>query len=305
MRALEGERACDGLTQYLYGNVRARHYSTLLGRWLSQDPLFYGHRYYHPWLGRFGSRDPIGYRGSRWNFYAYVGSSPIVHKDPSGLAVKNVICPNGGSISIDFECCPPARQANLETAMCDAKRKASDAARRLADLISDIGSKDYVLDTQAAECARKWFGGGNIIHVASVFAEIGHGLGRTTLKIDCDGGPGCDGTIKAYVPRKWWNGLGQTSPRSTTEGARIVICPDMFPKVAQMQADILLHELTHWWGGTEDYGTIDPTSESSDQPTYWEPRGGLREEPENIELGAEELVDNADTYVGFANCLSK
>ena len=77
-----------------------------------------------------------------------------MHKDPSGLAVKNVICPNGGSISIDFECCPPARQANLETAMCDAKRKASDAARRLVDLISDIGSKDYVLDTQAAECEK-------------------------------------------------------------------------------------------------------------------------------------------------------
>ena len=76
--------------------VRARHYSPLLARWLSQDPLFYPfrsyrHRYYHGQLGRFGSRDPIGYEGSQWNLYEYVGGNAVVRLDPEGT-----ISPGGG-----------------------------------------------------------------------------------------------------------------------------------------------------------------------------------------------------------------
>ena len=36
--------------------------------------------------GRFCSRDPIGFEGSKWNVFEYVGSTPCVGVDPTGLA---------------------------------------------------------------------------------------------------------------------------------------------------------------------------------------------------------------------------
>lgn len=35
--------------------------------------------------GRFVGRDPIGFKGSKWNYYQYVGSRVLNHEDPSGL----------------------------------------------------------------------------------------------------------------------------------------------------------------------------------------------------------------------------
>jgi len=43
-----------------------------------------GARYYDPSIGRFITQDPIGYGGGM-NFYAYAGSSPTDHVDPSGF----------------------------------------------------------------------------------------------------------------------------------------------------------------------------------------------------------------------------
>jgi RHS repeat-associated protein len=48
---------------------------------------YYRVRYYHPVLGRFVSEDPIQFVSGDVNFYAYVFSAPIDHKDPSGLVI--------------------------------------------------------------------------------------------------------------------------------------------------------------------------------------------------------------------------
>lgn len=45
---------------------------------------YYRARYYSPQLGRFVSEDPIGFDGGQPNFYAYVGGSPAIYRDPSG-----------------------------------------------------------------------------------------------------------------------------------------------------------------------------------------------------------------------------
>ncbi len=48
-------------------------------------PLIHvGARYYNPSTGRFIQRDPIGINGGM-NVYEYVGSSPLMHVDPTGL----------------------------------------------------------------------------------------------------------------------------------------------------------------------------------------------------------------------------
>lgn len=45
----------------------------------------YRARMYDAELGRFCSKDPIGYEGSRFNFFKYVDSAPLVAVDPNGL----------------------------------------------------------------------------------------------------------------------------------------------------------------------------------------------------------------------------
>lgn len=57
-------------------------------------------RYYNPTWGRFVNEDPIGFRGSGANSYVYVGDSPTMFTDPTGLeAEQNVAdCAKGGAL---------------------------------------------------------------------------------------------------------------------------------------------------------------------------------------------------------------
>ncbi len=45
----------------------------------------YRARMYDAVSGRFLSRDPIGFRGSKWNFYKFLGCKPLRYLDPLGL----------------------------------------------------------------------------------------------------------------------------------------------------------------------------------------------------------------------------
>jgi len=55
------------------------------GRELDTDELYYYRaRYYDPQIQRFISEDPIGFDSGDFNFYRYVGNSPINFIDPSG-----------------------------------------------------------------------------------------------------------------------------------------------------------------------------------------------------------------------------
>jgi RHS repeat-associated protein len=47
---------------------------------------YYRARYYDPGAGRFISEDPARYNSNQVNFYSYVGNSPLINFDPTGLA---------------------------------------------------------------------------------------------------------------------------------------------------------------------------------------------------------------------------
>lgn len=52
---------------------------------------FYRARYYSPVLHRFISEDPLGFGGGAANFYVYVGDSPTSFTDPTGLSRKDTL----------------------------------------------------------------------------------------------------------------------------------------------------------------------------------------------------------------------
>jgi RHS repeat-associated protein len=67
------------------------------GRENDGDGLYYYRaRYYQPTSGRFISEDPIGITARAPNLYAYVGNSPIGHRDPTGLCP--MIAPMSGGL---------------------------------------------------------------------------------------------------------------------------------------------------------------------------------------------------------------
>jgi RHS repeat-associated protein len=75
-----------------YGNVTQTDTSTgytnpyqYTGREADTASLYYYRaRYYSPGMGRFIGEDPIGFGGGQLNFYAYVGGSPLIFRDPEG-----------------------------------------------------------------------------------------------------------------------------------------------------------------------------------------------------------------------------
>jgi len=59
------------------------------GRELDTSELYYYRaRYYDPQIQRFISEDPIGFMSGDFNFYRYVGNSPVNFGDPSGLILE-------------------------------------------------------------------------------------------------------------------------------------------------------------------------------------------------------------------------
>ena len=65
--------------------VRARHYDTPIGRWMSQDPVFF------PFNTKFTGTPYYAEVGREWNLYEYTGANPIKHSDPSGNYWQHVV----------------------------------------------------------------------------------------------------------------------------------------------------------------------------------------------------------------------
>lgn len=72
-----------------YGNVSTSGSATNPYQYTGRENdgtglYYYRARYYSPAMGRFIGEDSAGFGGGQLNFYAYVGGSPMMYRDPSG-----------------------------------------------------------------------------------------------------------------------------------------------------------------------------------------------------------------------------
>jgi RHS repeat-associated protein len=149
---------------------------------------YYRSRYYSASLGRFVSEDPISLRGGL-NLFAYVGSSPLQYRDPSGLlrlritldiehgggvpfhgnnAYRGLVdvqpdcrqCPGGGSWTLEFQVVAtivmqtawPCPEWTLKHEQAEVEQKLQELRRALAPLEAAEGKYPTV-----GECYKAGF----------------------------------------------------------------------------------------------------------------------------------------------------
>ena len=78
---------------------------------------YYRARYYDPSLQRFISQDPIGFASGDFNWYRYVGDSPVNFVDPWGLMTKRPSEDLGNAVGAEV------LDAMAKKAYCDALKK--------------------------------------------------------------------------------------------------------------------------------------------------------------------------------------
>jgi RHS repeat-associated protein len=106
--------------------------------WLPEVGVYYYKaRIYDPRLGRFLQTDPVGYQDDL-NLYAYVGSDPLDHTDPSGKCLEDacigeaILVAGAASIACDLYCADVANGiGNLVGAAAQGAKGVYDAVRGL------------------------------------------------------------------------------------------------------------------------------------------------------------------------------
>ena len=116
---------------------------------------YYRARYYHPVTQRFTAEDPISFCGGDVNLFAYVGNSPLIATDPTGLCPACPIAiPVAGAVARAAAAALAAltQMANAEVGnrLNDRRRSQKECYRRLQE---DWERCKKVSDPEdAAEC---------------------------------------------------------------------------------------------------------------------------------------------------------
>jgi RHS repeat-associated protein len=108
---------------------------------------FYRARYYSPLLGRFVSQDPMGFAGSGPNLYAYAGNSPTNFTDPFGMQTVT-----SGPVTTPYTGTPTPAQ--VEEALQSVKNAthAAEAAQAAPSLLESLeGPSVFALATADAQ----------------------------------------------------------------------------------------------------------------------------------------------------------
>ncbi|WP_448098525.1 RHS repeat-associated core domain-containing protein [Luteibacter yeojuensis] len=106
----EGYYPYGGTAWWAAASATEANYKTIRYSGKERDATglyYYGFRYYAPWLQRWINPDPAG-TGDGMNVYAFVGSDPVGHRDPSGQTREDALRhwkslynkPGGGPIMV-------------------------------------------------------------------------------------------------------------------------------------------------------------------------------------------------------------
>ncbi len=246
---------------------RNRIYDAALGRWLQQDPL--------------------GFLAGDSNFYRYLGDSPVTWLDPKGLSTTAV---SAGDVTfnIRFSCCGPLDRARIADALLQAYRaidRAHDDVYELLDNSLFPRKKPQDVLGQISH----WFGG-----------PKGQGVSRKQLEqiestlwymkeafkkdivIDCTGKK-CKPNWYAHTQRGY-------------NGAPIILCAGFFALPFREQIGVLLHEMSHCYGNTDDHGYLVGRPILPNGIPEYEDEDG---KPVSPPLGVPELITNAGTFEEF------
>jgi len=319
-------RELDAATGLLY--YRARYYCPRLGRFVGKDPLR-GSR------GSVAFRRPERVFDSmeEVNLYLYVGNRPIGHRDPSGLYTRRTYTCFGlgaggtTSVTVDFQCCGPAQRTTIGNDMCAAKAA-------LMDALADVGIVRALIDEQGQPLQARdpanqaimnrvypvlnqYFATpvlqnpNNLDPERMILATVNGQLSRQDVQqistiiaqtvvafdyvigIQCE--TSCDAGVFAEIRPVWW--LGAVSG-STADVTDIHICPLYFGLTPNERSRKLIHEITHEYPETADYGDITTVlpAPGGPAPTYNVNSG---DGPGMGFLYSEYLIWNASTYEGF------
>ncbi len=270
-------------------------------------------RWYDASVGRWLSEDPVGF-DSGVNLYRYVLNAPMNCLDPRG------------TVTIVASCCSSKQIENLLDTFLAAERAARTAAAELRQVLKELnakasGPRGIGLDWPEAyqfsnprlgEVRRaldRWFAtpvgeptpGGyrrvgvidwDALHKVVETAESIAKVFDVRVRVNCESS--CSEGLIAYRSESVWSYLkGDTDV--------IHLCPAFFDKSSKERSGRLLHEISHIYASTADYGYLGARGSQRYAPQYWKP-GVWGQEVEAF-LESRDLAQNADTYEGFFESL--
>jgi len=245
---------------------------------------YYGYRYYDPQTGRWPSRDPIEEAGGI-SLYGFVGNDGVNYYDLLGLEKVEVDWQwgtegrNKGSVSVEFIDCTDEQKTMLKKAI-------SRVAVAVDQAVSEHKMEYYLGREVARSGSRaKYFGDKDRDEgeFTRVLYNIATALRRNTIKVECN---------------KWqkkscfyfWGEdvIAETNSRGVFNFWNIHKYPVFDEVDPREQATTFLHELTHRYGNTKDYGYHAFVIKNED--VYYDTKDGI------MQLDPWHSARNADTY---------
>jgi RHS repeat-associated protein len=238
-------------------------------------------RYLEPGIGRFTTPDPAGTWFdplARGNAYAYASHNPATYSDPSGLGTyRTYDCggpwPGPRKIMVEYQGCSKARRDSINHTVCWAFRGAGQSFRGVYRRWLQELTGNQEPNAISISKLRYWFGGpdnkvstGSKSIISGKYEAIFLAIKSDDFDIDCENDSTCN-NANAYV---------------APGGYDVNLCPQFFTiHNDRVQASILIHELSHGYGDTDDH-------------FYY--YGYPSNQPYNSNYGTSVLMENGDTY---------
>jgi len=272
----------------------ARVYDAKTGRFLQRDPLFSGQFLAHSFAfknQRFADNDyhmapknnydygELIYHNSSTNLYGYVMCNPIHKIDLYGLS----------GITVEFQDCGEDQKESVNKLLPDINSAIGEMTKDFGDFATAIFSgntRKYKNSIEKANAiAKRWFGLkkfnlGLILSVSGLVEAYEKGR-KITIECECD-----DDDTYGYVYTTVFGDIWNTN---------IHLNCLTFNENSMRLARTIIHEITHKYMNTKDYGYyVFPASKMMAPSDGW-----YNSEDDIIDLTSSQLSNNADTWAAM------